>query len=117
MSTPNPKCSSCSCYFVPTLKSSGLPYKTCPKCRNTDKTWREENQEHTKEYDKQYKQENKEKIAERNKAYNQQPHVKQKHNARAGEKLPCECGMLIRRDWLSRHRTSLQHLDRMEFAK
>ena len=75
MSTPNPKCSSCSCYFVPTLKSSGLPYKTCPKCRNTDKTWREENQEHTKEYDKQYKQENKEKIAERKKTYNQQPHV------------------------------------------
>ena len=46
MSTPNPKCSSCSCYFVPTLKSSGLPYKTCGKCRNTDKTWREGNQEH-----------------------------------------------------------------------
>ncbi len=64
MSAPYPKCSSCFCYFVPTLKSSGLPYKTCVKCRNTDKTWREENQEHIKEYDKQYKQENKEKLAE-----------------------------------------------------
>ena len=42
---------------------------------------------------------------------------KERIEARVGEKLPCECGMLIRRDWLSRHRTSLQHLDRMEFAK
>ena len=42
---------------------------------------------------------------------------KERIEARAGEKLPCECGMFIRRDWLSRHQTSLQHLDRMEFAK
>ena len=113
MSTPNPKCSSCSCYFVPTLKSSGLPYKTCVKCRNTDKTWREGNQEHIKEYDKQYKQENKEKITERNKVYNQQPHIKQKKNEKAGEKIPCECGMLIRRDWLSRHKLSLHHQEQI----
>ena len=106
MSSPNPKCSSCSCYFAPTLKSSGLPYKTCVKCRNTDKTWREGNQEYIKEYDKQYKQENKEKIAERNKVHNQQ-HLKK--NKKAGEKIPCECGMLIRRDWLGRHKLSQQH--------
>ncbi len=34
--TPNPKCSSCLCYWKPTendIKSSGLPYKTCIKCR------------------------------------------------------------------------------------
>jgi hypothetical protein len=30
----NPKCSKCKCYFTPTdLKSSGLPFKTCQKCR------------------------------------------------------------------------------------
>ena len=23
----NPKCSNCKCYFTPTIKSSGLPYK------------------------------------------------------------------------------------------
>ena len=88
MSSPNPMCSFCSCYFVPTLKSSGLPYKTCVKCRNTDKTWREGNQEHIKEYDKQYKQENKEKIAERNKEHNlkyRQTH-KDTIEAKAGEK-------------------------------
>jgi hypothetical protein len=31
--TPNPKCSMCRTYFMPTLKSSGLPYKCCDKCR------------------------------------------------------------------------------------
>jgi hypothetical protein len=103
MSIPNPKCSSCSCYFVPTLKSSELPYQTCVKCRNTDKTWREGNQEHIKEYYKQYNQENKEIIAEKKKVYNQLPHIKQKINEKAGENIPCECGMLIRRDWLSRY--------------
>ena len=33
--------------------------------------------------------------------------------ARAGEKIPCECGMLIRRDWLSRHKLSLQHQEQI----
>ena len=29
----NPKCSKCKCYFIPSIKSSGLPYKICEKCR------------------------------------------------------------------------------------
>ena len=70
MSTPNPKCSSCSCYFVPTSKSSGLPYKTCTKCRNVQK-----------------------------------------------EKLPCECGIMIRCDWMSRHKKSQQHKDIIDEMK
>ncbi len=117
--SPNPKWSSCSCYFVPsrlpTLESSGLPYKTCKKCKNTEKKWRTENKEYVKVCSEIYREENKEKVAESKKAYNQQPQVKQKQKENAEEKIPCECGMFIRRDWLSRHQTSLQHLDRMEF--
>jgi hypothetical protein len=33
----NPKCSCCRCYFVPVVKSSGLSYKTCEKCRENIK--------------------------------------------------------------------------------
>ena len=33
----NPKCSNCKCYFTPEIKSSGLPFKTCDKCRTKDK--------------------------------------------------------------------------------
>ena len=29
----NPKCKNCRCYFIPKIKSSGLPYQTCEKCQ------------------------------------------------------------------------------------
>lgn len=29
----NPKCANCKCYFIPKIKSSGLPYQTCEKCQ------------------------------------------------------------------------------------
>lgn len=35
--TPNPKCSTCKCYWKPDendIKTSGLVYKICRKCRN-----------------------------------------------------------------------------------
>ena len=33
-----PKCSKCRCYFIQDeLKSSGLPYSTCKKCRDRGK--------------------------------------------------------------------------------
>ncbi len=40
METPNPKCNRCKCYWKPCetdIKSSGLPYKTCNKCRTPSK--------------------------------------------------------------------------------
>ena len=36
----NSKCSNCKCYFIPTIKSSGLSFKTCDKCRTKDKETR-----------------------------------------------------------------------------
>ena len=48
----NPKCSVCKCYFIPTIKSSGLPYKSCEKCRNRDRTKKENKKcEHDKRKD------------------------------------------------------------------
>ena len=41
METPNPKCPRCKCYWKPLetdIKSSGLFYKTCNKCRQKNKT-------------------------------------------------------------------------------
>ena len=34
--TPNPRCSKCQCYWKPDehdIKTSGLPFRTCKKCR------------------------------------------------------------------------------------
>ena len=67
----NPKCSACQRYFVPTLKTSGLPYKTCERCRKHDKKWRDTHQEYMKEYKEIYNEENKEAIKEKRNEYYQ----------------------------------------------
>ena len=67
----NPKGSACQRYFVPTLKTSGLPYKTCERCRKHDKKWRDTHQEYMKEYKEIYNEENKEAIKEKRNEYYQ----------------------------------------------
>ncbi len=44
------KCSRCQNDFIPLLKSDGLLYKHCDRCRCTDKTYREKHKEQIKEY-------------------------------------------------------------------
>lgn len=44
--TLNPKCSSCKCYWIPDgsdVKSSGLQFKTCRKCREYKSKYFEKN--------------------------------------------------------------------------
>jgi hypothetical protein len=44
--TPNPKCTTCKCYWKPDdtdIKTSGLYFKTCKKCRENDKQKKEKN--------------------------------------------------------------------------
>jgi DNA repair exonuclease SbcCD ATPase subunit len=88
MSIPNPKCTSCKCFWKPDetdIKSSGLIYKTCKRCREKvkerrnkeeykekSKQYKEENQEKINEYQKQYREENQEKIKEISKQYYQE---------------------------------------------
>lgn len=55
-------CSVCKNIFESTLKPSGLPYKSCERCRNNAKI-----------------------------------------------KIPCECGIMIRKDHFGRHKLSKQH--------
>jgi hypothetical protein len=46
MDTPNPKCSKCKCYWKPDeldVKTSGLVFRTCNKCRNRNKISKEIN--------------------------------------------------------------------------
>jgi len=49
--TPNPKCNTCKCYFVPILNErSGLFYKSCERCKIRAKEKREKNKcEHNRE--------------------------------------------------------------------
>ena len=56
METPNPKCLKCRTYWVRDendIKTSGLPYNTCQKCRETSKKYREKSKcEHNRRRDK-----------------------------------------------------------------
>jgi hypothetical protein len=48
---PNPKCSKCKCYWRPNetdIKSSGLYFKTCQKCRKINKDDKDKNNEYYK---------------------------------------------------------------------
>ena len=58
------------------------------------KKWREENKELKQDMDKQYRENNKEKI-----------------KARKSEKITCECGLVVCRDGLSRHKKSQYHIN------
>jgi hypothetical protein len=67
---PNPKCPMCKCYITePEMKSSGEPYKSCKKCRDKNKKYREDNPDKIKEYSKKYYEENADKLKEVNKKY------------------------------------------------
>jgi hypothetical protein len=54
------KCSKCQNDFIPLLKSDGLPYKTCDRCKCTDKKYRDKHKEQRKEYREANKEHTKE---------------------------------------------------------
>ncbi len=56
------QCSRCQNDFVPLLKSDGLPYKHCDRCRCTDKKYRDKHKEQIKAYRDQYYLNNQDKI-------------------------------------------------------
>ena len=58
------KCSRCQNDIVPLLKSDGLLYKLCDRCRCTDKKYRDKQKEQIKLYRDQYYLDNQDKIKE-----------------------------------------------------
>jgi len=74
--------------------------------------WLEDNKEYIKEYQKiyhkKYNEDNKEVIAEKNKEYYENNREKLK------EKVTCECGCIIRKGDLARHKKSNKHLELMK---
>ncbi len=102
METPNPKCPRCKCYWKPTetdIKTSGLPYRTCLKCRENAKAYRDrlniipltdEGLMNTKQA-----------------IYSRQQYYKNIEYFR--EKIGCACGYCICRDNLRKHIKSSKH--------
>jgi len=71
-------------------------------------TYRQENKEKIAEYKATYRQKNREKIAERSVTY------RQENKEKIAEKVTCECGCIVRRHGLSRHRKTAKHKNLME---
>jgi len=81
--TPNPKCPRCKCYWKPDendIKSSGLVYKSCKKCRENTKKYYEDNADKCNERTKKYYKENADEIKERNKKWRENNADKIKEN-------------------------------------
>ena len=92
------------------------------KIKEQVKEYRQDHKEQIKEYQKEYRLENKEQIKEyrqynREKMLEQQKQYRLEHReqlkAKQSEKITCECGCIMRRDKIARHRRSTKHFNLM----
>ena len=99
-------------------------YISDDELRESKKKYREENKEDKKKYMKEYREANKEYTKEyrkewykKNTEYAKEKSKKQREanreqiNTKKREKIKCECGCLINRASLARHRKSKKHLN------
>jgi group I intron endonuclease len=106
------------------IKEQRREYKETNKeyIREKNKEWRENNKEHIKQYlehnkerilecNKQYRENKKESIKEQKKQYyeNNKEYIK----SRSGENIACECGRIVTRCCLSRHKKTNRHIKLM----
>ena len=107
MEAPNPKCPRCLCYWKPTetdIKSSGLPYKTCIKCRVKAQAYRATNREAVNQQQRDYYNNNLAFFNEK-----QRQHY-QDNKEFFREQIDCPCGSSVCRDNMKRHIKTLKHL-------
>jgi len=69
----------------------------------TTKEYRDVTKDRKADYDKHYRENNKEMLNEKKHLYYQD------HKEERAEKVVCECGRIVRRDALRRHKTRRQH--------
>ena len=92
-----------------TIKEQRKAYRETNKddIKERKKIYRENNQETLKEKAKLYHHTNQEAINEKKKCYY---HENKEHlNEKKKEKMTCECGVIVRKNDLSRHKRSIKH--------
>ena len=67
------------------------------------KKYYEEHKEERNEYAKKYRENNKEKISEKKKKYYE-------NNKELNKKITCECGAIVRKDYIAKHRKTKKHI-------
>jgi len=83
----------------------------CEDNKEYQQKYREDNKEKFKELQKKWREDNKEKLNEKNKKYREfnRDKIKEKMN----EKVKCDCGCLIRKYDLLKHKKTKKHLKNM----
>jgi hypothetical protein len=71
------------------------------------KEWKNDNKETITEYQKEWRKDNKETIKEYKKQYNKDN--KEKISTKKSEKIQCECGSMLTRGGMARHKRSQKH--------
>ena len=82
------------------------------KITEQQKQYRTENKDKRSESAKQYRTDNKDKLSEYRKQYNTKN--RDKINEKQNQKVKCECGCIVSRGNLSKHRKTKKHLKLME---
>jgi hypothetical protein len=103
----------CAC-GCSTKKEYQKQYREEHKDENKEyiKQYYEEHKDEIDEYRKQYREENKNKISEQKKQWYEQH--KDKISEKALQKVTCECGCVVTKGNLTRHRKSKNHINLME---
>tara|TARA_R110002153_G_scaffold231958_1_gene385173 strand:+ start:63 stop:731 length:669 start_codon:yes stop_codon:yes gene_type:complete len=73
-----------------------------------NKEYYEKNKDKVAEYHKEYNEKNKEKVATRTKEYREKN--KEQLSEKSKEKITCECGCIVTRHVLARHKKSQKHI-------
>ena len=95
----------------PTLNTN-IPARTKDEHKLYKKNYQLEHKEQTKERDKAYRQEHKEEIAEKNRVRYEEN--KEKISEQRKEKVTCECGSILTKTHLPRHKKSTKHIELMK---
>ena len=122
----------------PNNLNSYRAYLTDEEHKNRYKKYREENKENESMRKKKYRDENKDKIKEKNKKYNDKnkdkvlerakkyrdenkDKIKEKNKKyrdenkeKINEKITCECGSIVRKADITKHRKTLKHIEYIE---
>jgi len=78
------------------------------------KEYREENKEKIKEYQADWRENNKEKKSLLDKQYRENNSEKIKERKKT--KITCECGCIVNRDEIARHKRTIKHLDLLKIV-
>jgi hypothetical protein len=84
--------------------------------KESNKKYREENKEEIKEYSKKYREENKEEIKVKGKKYREEnkeeiKEYSEKYYEENKEKITCECGSIVTKCNLTKHKKTKKHLE------